>query len=161
MGITTIKKDFFKKNKIKIAVGVSIIIVFCIAINLIMHIGADRRVFLFPVSGSTKIQKEVRYLDSNPVQGKIQYYIDELILGPSVYRSCPIFTSGTKVEYCFIREKTLYVGLSEQAVLQEGGSAEMTRAVSLFKRNIHKNFTGIKNIELFIDGNFIGSDLND
>lgn len=161
MIITTKQKNFFLKNKIKIAVCGSSVIIILLAFHFFSHFGRDRRVFLFPVSGSSKIQKEIRYLDSNPVQGKIQYYIDELILGPSVYRSRPIFTAGTKVEYCFIRDKTLYVGLSEQAVLQEGGSADMSRAVSLFKRNIRKNFTGIKSIELFIDGNFIDSGLND
>ena len=151
----TSAKNFFLKNKIKVSAALGAILLFLVILSIFSHIGTDRRLFLFPVSGSSKLQKEVRYLDSNPVQGKIQYYIDELILGPSLYRSRPIFTAGTKVEYCFMREKTLYVGLSEQAILQEGGSVEMSLAVSLFKENIQKNFKGIKNIELFIDGNFI------
>lgn len=146
---------FLQKNKFKISAVFGFIIILFIAIHILAHHGSDRRVFYFPISGSSKNQKEVRYLDSNPVQGKINYYIDELVLGPSLYRSRPIFTPGTQVEYCFLREKTLYIGLSQEAALQDGGSAEMSRALSLLKKNIKRNFTGIKHIELFIDGNFI------
>ena len=150
-----------KKNKFKIALIAGGIIVLLIVLHILSHLGTDRRVFYFPISGSSKLQKEVRYIDSEAVQGKIQCYIDELMLGPSVYRSRPIFTSGTKREYCVLKNKTLYVGLSEDAVLQEDGSCEMSRAVALLKKNIKKNFTGIKNIEIFIDGNFIDLDLKD
>lgn len=148
-------KDFSKKHWLKLSLVFGVILLFLVALHIVSHLGTDRRVFYFPISGSSKNQKEVRYLDSNPVQGKIAYYVDELLLGPSVYRSRPIFTAGTKVEYCFLRGKNLFIGLSEQAVLQEDGSCEMARAASLLKKNIKKNFTGIKNIELFIDGNFI------
>ena len=148
-------KEVLYKNRIKIAFLCSALVVFFVALHIVLHLGTDRRVFYFPVSGSSKIQKEVRYLDSNPVQGKIGYYVDELMLGPSVYRSRPLFTAGTKVEYCFVRNNILYIGLSDKAVLQLDGSSEMSKAVSLLKKNIKKNFTGIKNIELFIDGNFI------
>ena len=47
------------------------------------------------------------------------------------------------------------MGLSEEASLQENGAPAIGEGVALFKKNIKKNFTGIKYIELFIDGNFI------
>ena len=151
-------RDFLgtlKKNHLRLAVLFGAVVAFFIAVHILSHLGTDRRVFIFPVSGSSRTQREVRYLDSNPVQGKVACYVDELVLGPSVYRSRPIFTSGTKVEYCFSRGNVLYVGLSEEAALQEDGAVEISRAVSLLKKNISKNFAGIRSIELFIDGNFI------
>ncbi|MCR4822834.1 MAG: hypothetical protein K5873_08200 [Treponema sp.] len=147
--------DFFKKYKIQSAIILASLVLLLILINFFAHFGTNRRVFYYPLSGSTKNQKEVRYLSSNPVQGKIQLYVDELILGPSFYRGRALFTPGTKVEYCFLREKKLTVGLSKEAVLQEGGAPYIEEGVKLFKKNIKKNFTAVKDIELFIDGNYI------
>lgn len=146
---------YIKKHLLKISFFAAGILILVLAFHFVSHRGTDRRVFIYSVSGSSRNQKEIRYLDSNPVQGKIQYYVDELVLGPSFYRGRPLFTLGTKVEYCFQKEKNLYVGLSEEAVLQENGSPSIEEACKLFKKNIKKNFTGIKNIEIFIDGNFI------
>ena len=147
--------QFLQKNKIKVAAILGGIILLLIMIHVFSHLGEDRRVFIYPLSGSTHNQKEVRYLDSHPVQGKINYYVDELILGPSFYRGRALFTPGTQVEYCFLRQNSLYVGLSSEAALQETGAVCIEEGVKLFKKNIKKNFTGIKHIELFIDGNCI------
>lgn len=151
----TTAKIFLLKNKIKISVALVFLTLLLVSMHVFSHLGTDRRVFIYPVSGSSKNQKEVRYLASNPVQGKICCYVDELLLGPSFYRGRPIFTLGTRVDYCFLRDKTLYIGLSEEAALQGSGSRNIGESVSLFKKNIKKNFAGIKYIELFIDGNFI------
>ena len=147
--------QFFQRNKIKIAFIAGGIILLFVTIHFFSRIGSDRRVFLYPLSGSSKIKKEVRYLNSHPVQGKINYYVDELILGPSFYRGRSLFTPGTAVEYCFLSEKTLYVGLSQEAVLQENGAQKLSEGLALLKKNIKKNFTGIKDIEVFIDGNCV------
>ncbi len=144
-----------KKFLIKLSIIFASIVVFFIALHFFSHLGTNRRVFIYPLAGSSKNQNEVRYLASKPVQGKIQYYVDELVLGPSFYRGRPLFTLGTRVEYCFLKNKTLYVGLSEEAALQMNGALTIEKGAALLKKNIKKNFTGIKSIELFIDGNFI------
>lgn len=148
--------NFLKKHYLKISAVIGAVVVIAVAVHVISHFGTNRRTFVFPVSGSRWNKTEVRYLTSDPVQGKIQCYVDELILGPSFYRGRPLFTLGTRVEYCFLRNKTLYVGLSEEASLQENGAPSVVEGTALFKKNIKRNFTGIKYIELFIDGNFIG-----
>ncbi|MDY6398698.1 MAG: hypothetical protein SPL22_13350 [Treponema sp.] len=144
-----------KNLLIKLSIIFASIIVFSIALHFFSHIGTNRRVFIYPLAGSSKTQKEVRYLASKPVQGKVCLYVDELVLGPSFYRGRPLFTLGTRVEYCFQRDKTLYVGLSKEAALQGNGAVPFTKGAAMLKKNIKKNFTGIKSIELFIDGNFI------
>ncbi|WP_296331740.1 hypothetical protein [uncultured Treponema sp.] len=149
------KELLSKKNIIRILFSLLALAVFFILFHVFSHLGTNRRVFTYPVSGSDKYQKEIRYLNSHPVQGKIAFYVDELILGPSFYRGRALFTPGTHVEYCFLRENSLYVGLSKEAVLQENGAVGIKDACALFKSNIKMNFTGIKNIELFIDGNYI------
>ena len=139
--------QFLQKNKIKIALAAGGIILLFFALYFFSHLGRDRRVFIYPVSGSSKTQKEVRYLNSQPVQGKIN----------SFYRGRALFTPGTAVEFCFLSEKTLYVGLSKEAVLQENGAPLLSEAVALFRKNIKKNFTGIKDIEIFVSGNCISN----
>lgn len=144
-----------KNLLIKLSIIFALIVVFSIALHFFSHIGTNRRVFIYPLAGSSKTQKEVRYLASKPVQGKVCLYVDELVLGPSFYRGRPLFTLGTRVEYCFQRDKTLYVGLSKEAALQGNGAVPFTKGAAMLKKNVKKNFTGIKSIELFIDGNFI------
>ena len=144
-----------KKLLVKLSVIVASIVVLLILIHIFSHLGTNKRVFIFPISGFTKTQKEVRYLSSKPGQGKIHYYVDELVLGPSFYRGRALFTPGTHVEYCFLRDDSLYVGLSGEAALQQNGAVSLEEAAGLFKKNIKKNFAGIKNIELFIEGNYI------
>ena len=147
--------QFLQKNKFKIALVAGGIIALFVAVHLVLHRGTNRRVFVFPVSASTKTETEVRYLPKDAVQGRLQCYIDELLLGPVFYRGRPLFTLGTKLDYCFVTDRTLYVGLSENAVLQENGALELEKALVFFKKNIKKNFTRIKKIEVFIDGNYI------
>ena len=45
---------------------------------------------------------EYRYLSSDAVQGEINLYVDEILLGSSVPRTKMLFTAGTKVESCFL-----------------------------------------------------------
>ena len=146
---------FNRKNIIKIAISLVILLGAAVFFNALIHHGMERRVFIFPVSGSNKNKKEIRYLCANPVQGRVKYYVDELVLGPSFYWGRPLFSLGTKVDYCFQNENILYVGLSGEAVLQDGNALELSHAAELFKKNIKKNFSSVKNIELFVDGNFI------
>ena len=151
----TVKNILQKKITLKIAAILVIIIAFFFIFNIFSHRGTNRRTFTFPVSGSKWNKTEVRYLASDPVQGKIACYVDELVLGPSFYRGRPLFTPGTKVDYCFLQGKTLFVGLSEEAALQEGGALSIEKSIALFKKNIRKNFPSVKEIEIFIEGNFI------
>ena len=137
------------------AIFLFVFIILTLFLNVVMHHGKEQRVFIFPVSGSAKNKKEIRYLCANPVQGDIKYYVDELVLGPSFYRGRPLFALGTKVDYCFQSGNKLYIGLSDEAVLQEGSALDLNQASELFKKNIKKNFSSVKNIELFVDGNFI------
>ena len=143
---------FARRNRLRIALVIVAAALVSAALHFLPHLGTDRRAFVFPVSGSAKTKKEIRYLYPEPVHGKIRQYVDELVLGPSFYRGRPLFTPGTKVMYCFLREKTLYVVLSREAVLQSGGAPSIEWGTELLKKNIRKNFSGIKNIELFIDG---------
>ncbi len=111
----------------------------------------------FPEIGTEDTVTEIRFLPRNPVQGKINAYVEEILLGPSVPRSRPLFSRGTKADFCFLREKTLYVGLNVQAVYQDAESEKFGRGKALFEKNIKKNFPSVKKIEFFVDGHEVKS----
>ena len=62
-----------------------------------------RRTFIFPSADEGKYVIEYRNLSKNAVQGDIQYFIDELLLGSSLERTKMLFTAGPAVESCFER----------------------------------------------------------
>ncbi len=111
-----------------------------------------RRVFYFPRLSGNRVAVEARMLSSHPVQGKYALFVDELLLGPETERCRPLFSPGTKRVFCFVRGRTLYVGLSADVIYQTAPAAEIKRGVKLFKKNIKKNFIRISSVELFVDG---------
>ena len=111
-----------------------------------------RRVFYFESLDTNKISAEVRYLPSKAVQGKERLFVDELLLGPMTNRFRPLFSAGTKSEFCFVRGRTLYVGISKEAVQISPEAADIKKGLELFKKNILKNFTNIDTIMVYIDG---------
>lgn len=115
----------------------------------------ERRVFYFSVIGSDDMAVEVRYLPKNPVQGTVNLFVDELLLGPQTQRARPLFSLGTKNEFCFLRGKTLYVGLSKDVLYQIPEAEDIMQGIALFKKNIKKNFAAVHDIALFIDGKYV------
>jgi hypothetical protein len=112
----------------------------------------DRRVFYFKSYDNNKTCTEIRYEPHKPVQGREQLFVDELLLGPMTNRFRPLFTRGTKTEFCFLRGSTLYVGLSKEALQISADSADIGSGVKLLKKNVLKNFTYINAVEMYIDG---------
>ena len=111
-----------------------------------------RHVFYFESLDTNKVSTEIRFLPSKAEQGKERLFVDELLLGPMTNRYRPLFSAGTKTEFCFVRGKTLYVGLSKEAVQISPESADVRKGIELFRENILKNFTYIDTIEMYIDG---------
>ncbi len=112
----------------------------------------ERYLFYFHSFENDQLCTEVRYLPKNPTQGKIQLFVDELLLGPMTNRYKSIFVRGTKVEFCTLEGNTLYVGLSSDALQTSTDTENLRERVSLFKLNIVKKFTEIKTVLVYIDG---------
>ena len=112
----------------------------------------SRRLFIFPSVDTGKYVVEYRYLPNNPVQGDLNLFLDELLLGSGVERTKLLFARGTKVNSCFVRKGTLYLDLSAELLQSGYGVIDIKDGISLLKKNIHKNFFGIWKIEVFVDG---------
>lgn len=113
-----------------------------------------KRTFIFPSVDAGEYIVETRYLPKNPAMDEINFYVDELLLGPGVERTKFIFTAGTKKLSCFEREGILYLNLSSDLLKMGGNVIEIKEGVELLKKNIFMNFSHIKQVELFIDGKY-------
>jgi len=82
----------------------------------------------------------------------IRYYIDELLLGSGVERTKKLFAQGTKVNSCFVRDDVIYLDLSSDLLQPGNDTVNIDEGVVLLEKNIKKNFPGIKEVKLFVDG---------
>ncbi len=117
--------------------------------------GKYRMVMLFQQVGSAKIEKEVTYVPKNGTQTKLETYISEFLLGPLLHRARPVFSLGTKLEFCIQKEDILYVGLSDDAIFQDNEAVEFYDGVEIFKKAIKMNFPKIKDVQIFAGNVFI------
>lgn len=147
-------KDLINKQYIA---QLSIIFIFLITLLfsvLSYIIGKDsvRRTFIFPSEDKGEYIVEYRNLTKEPIQGDVQLFIDELLLGSTIERTKSLFSSGTKVLSCFQRNQTLYLNLSSDLLEMGEGVIEIRDGMDLLKKNIQKNFSKIHEIEIFVNG---------
>lgn len=147
-------KDLINKQYIA---QLSIIFIFLITLLfsvLSYIIGKDsvRRTFIFPSADKGEYIVEYRNLTKEPIQGDVQLFIDELLLGATIERTQSLFSSGTKVLSCFQRNQTLYLNLSSDLLEMGEGVIEIRDGMDLLKKNIQKNFSKIHEIVIFVNG---------
>jgi len=111
-----------------------------------------RRTFIFPSADSGQYVLEYRNLTKEPVQGDINLFIDELLLGSTIERTKMLFTPGTKVISCFQRGDTLYLNLSKDLLEMGEGVIDIKSGMDLLTENIQKNFSKIRNVQIYVNG---------
>lgn len=144
-----------KKISFRLAVCAVVLCAFAVSLACFLPSAARRRVFVFPSVTSGDRVMEVRYVSQRPVQGNIPLFVDELLLSPQSRRARPLFALGTRAEFCFLRGKTLYLGLSKELLAADAVADDMIGDIVLFKENIRKNFPSLDSIVLFIDGKYV------
>ncbi len=111
-------------------------------------------VFIFPCVDEGQYILETRYLKENPQKTDLNYYADELVLGSGLERTKYLFTPGTKVLSCFEREGIVYIDLSADIIYMGHNVIPIKDGIELLKKNIFKNFRGVKEIQVFVDGKY-------
>lgn len=144
-----------KKISFHLAACVVMVCAFVVSLICFLPSAARRHVFMFPSVSSDDRVVEVRYVPRHPVQGSISLFVDELLLGPQTRRARPLFAQGTSAEFCFLRGKTLYLGLSKDVLAADAVADDMLGDIALFRENIQNNFSSLDNIVLFIDGKYV------
>jgi spore germination protein GerM len=110
----------------------------------------SRRVFFFP-DYQGRFYTEVRYLAKKQANDAVTQYIAELLLGPAGERVLALFSPGTRIISCFVREKTLYLDISEHALFAVDNTAAVKDGAALLTKNILRNFGFIDSVELYIN----------
>ena len=151
-------KEFIKKNlsTFIISIPLLLILLFSLAIYFVKN-NSKSYVFIFPSADNESYIVERRNLSKDSVQGEINYFIDELLLGSGVERTKLIFSLGTKVNSCFLRDDILYLDISEDLLNIDESSYPIENGINLLKENILKNFSNINKVELFIGKRFVAS----
>ncbi len=111
----------------------------------------SRYSFRFQSVDSGRNNIEWRYLPGRRGAKKAALYVDELLLGPKTERSRPIFSPGTKADFCFERGRTLYVNLTSDLLVKSGNASEIMEGIELFKMNVKRAFPKYKEVEIYID----------
>ena len=145
-----------KKNIISNIFFLFFIVVFCFSVLQYKIDGQrERKVYYFSTLDSSELYSEIRYEPKNLKESgadEVAYFVNELLLGPMTNRYRPLFSLGTKVSYCNLAADTLYVGLSEDALLEKGRAQSIKDGTEFFKMNVLKNFGNINTIVMFIGG---------
>ena len=143
------------KRKLIFIIIAGVLLLTSIVFYAIFYPG-NRVVMIFQSMDNNLNYCESRFMPKYTVQGKLGFFVDELLLGSVMPRYRPLFANGTKTLSCFVDENdTLYINLNEKALIAADKSSETLMACSLLKKNIFKNFSNIKNIEVYIMGNLI------
>jgi len=147
------------KNLLKKQYIAQVIIFFVFLLSLLFSIfsyyikkDTVRRTFIFPSAETGEYIVEYRNLTKEPIQGEVQLFIDELLLGSTIERTKSLFTNGTKVLSCFQRNQTLYLNLSSDLLEMGEGVITIRDGMDLLKENIKKNFSKIHEVEIFVNG---------
>lgn len=121
----------------------------------------DRQLFFYESYDSGRLCTEARRcVRRGSIDSSIRAFVDDLILGPVTNRLRPLFSEGTRTEFCFLDGKSLYVGLSRDALHAVPGNSGLRRNVALLRKNIMKNFTNIDAIYVYIDGKIVFEEKN-
>ncbi len=154
VGLREIKvKEKRQKNLISlICVGVFLGSLLVSLLSFSFHKNTKHHVYYFKSYDSGKICSEVRYSDKKEMQEEIGFFVDEILLGPMTNRLKNLFVLGTKKDFCFLDGKTLYVGISKDALFAVDEKSSIRGSIDLLKKNIKRNFRNIRKIYIYIDG---------
>lgn len=144
------------KNK-KVSIVLASVLFAAFLFSMIMFLvkkDGKRRSFVFPSVEAGSSIVEIRRLPASHMS-EVEYYINEMMLGPQTERCRRVFPAGTKVLSCMQKNKVLYVNLSKDIINPETESKMLPvrDSIELFKSNILRNFSSISSVEVFVEGN--------
>lgn len=104
----------------KMIIFASVFAAFFLASLVFIMFDADRRVervLFFPDKDGLKVYGELRRLPVRPdLEGNVELYIDEMLLGPEGIDLYRLFPESTALESLLLKGGTLYLGYSENLV---------------------------------------------
>ncbi|MBN2533776.1 MAG: GerMN domain-containing protein [Spirochaetales bacterium] len=132
---------------------------------LILKGDRTRIVLFFPDTISGKLVGEERYIKSEKnKEDKVYELISEILLGPSLPGSSPLFPANTEIISVFIKKTHIFINFSRKIIFQDIKTPlDFHKGIQACINSLKFNFPWIKNISFFVNGESItlepGSDL--
>lgn len=149
-----------KSKSIFQGMGASIFLILVLVVSISLYDSKNigkRRVLCFEaVDGSGLYIESRRITEYSSVQGRdvhVQQFVQELLLGPVTNGFKSLFLQGTRLESCFMQDNILFINLSKEALFPGATTSATKDGVDLLVYNIKKNFSWVKSVEIYIDGN--------
>jgi hypothetical protein len=130
-----------------------LILIGIIALGEFFISGLVRRTFVFysNIEGGAVVENRMLRRSSSR-ETDINWYVDEVLLGPVSPDSDPLFPQETRLESFMYRGGVVYVDLSEAALFPpEGG--DLFRSFLTVNEGIRRNFSFVKDVKILIGGN--------
>jgi hypothetical protein len=133
-----------------------ICVLFIIALSEFFYLGLARRTFLFYTVGEGNIVVEDRMLKhAKSRESDIIRYVEETLLGPAAPNLLPLFPRGTKLKSLLYREGVVYADFSSDAALPPIEGGVTLDNFKTFYASILRNFSYVKDVRFFIEGNAV------
>ena len=108
--------------------------------------------FVEPVSKTVVLEHRL-IAEKHDLEKNIELLVKDELLGSSLLVRDSVFPDGTILNHLLLRDATLYVDLSMEAVFpSEHSGLNFKDSIKILERTIKFNFKEIKNIVITIDG---------
>jgi hypothetical protein len=116
--------------------------------------GHVERVFFFPRVDGKGTESESRTLPRKAgIEGQLQYYLREEVLGSTQLTSARLLPVDTRVNAVLVRRGTAYVDISSDIVLADDSKLSFHDSLALVDSSIKYNFPRLRTVVLTLDGN--------
>ncbi|MDR2510378.1 MAG: hypothetical protein LBC77_07020 [Spirochaetaceae bacterium] len=124
-----------------------------IAVGDYLVSGLSRRTIVFyAAEGGTAFVEERFIARTGSREGDIRAFVEEAALGPAEWAAAPLFDRAAALESLFVREGTVYAGLSEAAAFPVSGGRSLIESLRSVEKDIRRNFSGVRSVRFFIGG---------
>ena len=134
------------------------ILAFFLAVSLFLFLylnhGWVERVLFFPGYTDTGAPGETRRLPRRDTrEEELEYFLEEMILGPTSIENIPIVPEGSELQSVMFRDQILYIDLSEDVLFQTSGRPlPLERRIALIRRSVMFNYPWVKGMIITING---------
>lgn len=152
------KTETTKKQYILVLLNIFIALFILSLLFFLIERGDRTRIVLFfPETATGKLIGEERYIKKRKNhEDKIYELISELLLGPSLPGSSPLFAQDTEIISVLLKKNHLFVNFSKEIIFPDiKNPLDFYQGIHACINSIKFNFPWIRNISFFVSGESI------
>lgn len=112
-----------------------------------------RRVFFFTSALDGTVRGEERYIPRrNSLEGSVEIYLEEWILGPVYYENSRLLPRSTQFSSLLVRNEEIYINFDGNLVISDEGLRPLVDMFTHIHHGLRYNFPRLKEVHVSIDG---------